>query len=721
MAENDEDLVSQIKVEGGEEALSQVQQFADGSAAAFDKLNNSVNKSASAASSGFNQVGKGAEDAGKKIKTFAGIQLGPTFLRDLNAMQQGFKQFGNSLARTTQAVGRFAGRIALLGGATQAAAVGFVAGAAQIAKAAGSQDDALKKNTQAQIDANNASLSAQTAQINLASSQRQLFQQLQSGKITYQEYNKAIQESNFQYREQQRVALEVERAQQRVKEENDRLQKSLANREAMNKLIDTFGGPLTSSLIAFGNQAQAVKKSFLDSFGPGLASLVDTIGATFSKNAGTIDAFFTRMGAQLQQFVSQNGPAIQLALENIGAAAAAIFEGLIAAGPPLLAFFNNQLVPAFKAIGAFFSGLADQINAVFGTQLTGGFIILIGLLLQFSGGLRLIFALLRTGIPLFTALWKAVQLLTGGWTPLGIAIKVVIALLIYLMTNVDWSSWAATAQAAIASISGFISQLGTTITSVVNAAVAKWTEFVTFMASIPDRIANFAVGVWDAIVAKVQGAVDSVTAIWNSVIGFFTGLPDKFKVIWDSIGNFLVSAFNSAVEKVKTYVRDLAASAMKYLQPIVDLINTITGGTAGFSGGGPVPAFSGGGKVRGPGTETSDSIWARLSNNEFVMRAKAVRKYGVSLMNSINEGRFKVPKFNMGGLNVIGPALPRTNYADGGPVNSTANLRPITLSVLGETFTGLLGPEDVVGRMTKFALARQARSGGRKPEWVGKR
>ena len=43
-----------------------------------------------------------------------------------------------------------------------------------------------------------------------------------------------------------------------------------------------------------------------------------------------------------------------------------------------------------------------------------------------------------------------------------------------------------------------------------------------------------------------------------------------------------------------------------------------------------------GGQVRGPGTSTSDSIPAWLSDGEFVMRAKAVKKYGLPKMHAMN-------------------------------------------------------------------------------------
>jgi hypothetical protein len=51
------------------------------------------------------------------------------------------------------------------------------------------------------------------------------------------------------------------------------------------------------------------------------------------------------------------------------------------------------------------------------------------------------------------------------------------------------------------------------------------------------------------------------------------------------------------------------------------------GGRMGYYGGGDLNAIPGG-AVSGPGTETSDSIPAQLSNNEFVVTADAVRAAG---------------------------------------------------------------------------------------------
>ena len=64
------------------------------------------------------------------------------------------------------------------------------------------------------------------------------------------------------------------------------------------------------------------------------------------------------------------------------------------------------------------------------------------------------------------------------------------------------------------------------------------------------------------------------------------------------------------------------------------------GNLLGFSGGGEVNVakLAGGGHVRGPGTSTSDSIPAMLSNGEYVVNAAATAKHR-PLIEAINSGR----------------------------------------------------------------------------------
>lgn len=57
---------------------------------------------------------------------------------------------------------------------------------------------------------------------------------------------------------------------------------------------------------------------------------------------------------------------------------------------------------------------------------------------------------------------------------------------------------------------------------------------------------------------------------------------------------------------------------------------------AGLIAGQTLASFSTGGHVRGSGTETSDSIPAMLSDNEYVIKAKSVRSLGVDTLDYIN-------------------------------------------------------------------------------------
>lgn len=84
-----------------------------------------------------------------------------------------------------------------------------------------------------------------------------------------------------------------------------------------------------------------------------------------------------------------------------------------------------------------------------------------------------------------------------------------------------------------------------------------------------------------------------------------------------------------------------------------------------------------GGPVWGPGTATSDSVPAWLSNGEYVVNAAAVSKYGMGFMNALNSMR--VPKFASGGA-VSGSNNSGSAVITGGVVE----LGPQTMNRLGK-------------------------------------
>ena len=111
--------------------------------------------------------------------------------------------------------------------------------------------------------------------------------------------------------------------------------------------------------------------------------------------------------------------------------------------------------------------------------------------------------------------------------------------------------------------------------------------------------------------------------------------------------------------------------------------------------------------IDGPGSHTSDSIVARLSRGEFVMRAAAVQQFGAGFMHAINAGIF--PGFAAGGMV---PSPVRMAGSGSMPATSTLNL-----SIDGRSFGGLRGPKSTVDDLTSFAISRQTSQAGNKPSW----
>ncbi|WP_405673280.1 phage tail tape measure protein [Streptomyces sp. NBC_01530] len=60
----------------------------------------------------------------------------------------------------------------------------------------------------------------------------------------------------------------------------------------------------------------------------------------------------------------------------------------------------------------------------------------------------------------------------------------------------------------------------------------------------------------------------------------------------------------------------------------------------GYADGGAIQYMPFGGPVIGPGTGTSDSIPALISNGEYVIKAEAVRKYGIHMFDRLNAQRY---------------------------------------------------------------------------------
>ena len=127
--------------------------------------------------------------------------------------------------------------------------------------------------------------------------------------------------------------------------------------------------------------------------------------------------------------------------------------------------------------------------------------------------------------------------------------------------------------------------------------------------------------------------------IQSSLMGLVQGTMS----LKDAIKNLALTVVNSMAQIAAQQLAMQAVSSMSSWW-----------GAAGSAVGGAVMAASGG-YIRGPGTSTSDSIPAKLSDGEFVVNAAMVRRYGVDFLHSINRGQLR--RFSQGGL-VSAPDLP---------------------------------------------------------------
>lgn len=108
----------------------------------------------------------------------------------------------------------------------------------------------------------------------------------------------------------------------------------------------------------------------------------------------------------------------------------------------------------------------------------------------------------------------------------------------------------------------------------------------------------------------------------------------------------------------------------------------------------PWPGYASGGHIRGPGSSTSDSILARLSDGEFVVRAAAVRHYGPEMLHALNSKR--LPAFATGGEVGFVPHIPDISSAASPAASQAAAGRPVMLSIPGLGDVPLQGDTAIV-------------------------
>lgn len=193
-----------------------------------------------------------------------------------------------------------------------------------------------------------------------------------------------------------------------------------------------------------------------------------------------------------------------------------------------------------------------------------------------------------------------------------------------------------------------------------------------------------------------KNAVESIPQQWQSILtgsgnttlfsnianNAVRNIPQQWLTMFTGLGNTpsFAGTARSMIGKVPTYhstTLNAMGNALDVASNLLSILRSIAGRTwtafiDTISGGG---GHATGGRIYGPGTSTSDSIPAMLSNGEMVLRAAAVKKidalYGRSFLNTLNAVG-SVEKAMQPSAFALNARRKSQAYATGGRV-STAN------------------------------------------------
>jgi len=195
---------------------------------------------------------------------------------------------------------------------------------------------------------------------------------------------------------------------------------------------------------------------------------------------------------------------------------------------------------------------------------------------------------------------------------------------------------------------------------------------------------------------------------------FWPQLLKDLQSSWDTFNANLKANFGQTAQEMFKGMMDWFGSAIDWMiQKASQLGGAVSAGIRGVTGGAPagdpsipaMPRNAAGGMIRGPGSGTSDSILARLSNGEFVMRARAVEHWGPRFMAALNAMQNPFG-YRSGGL------VPR--FAAGGMVSArTADGVTVNLTFAGGGTFALRGDAAIVGGLTREARRAGMLSAGR--------
>ena len=193
---------------------------------------------------------------------------------------------------------------------------------------------------------------------------------------------------------------------------------------------------------------------------------------------------------------------------------------------------------------------------------------------------------------------------------------------------------------------GLITTLTDVVIRLTNEALIPLGEFmvgsfVVILQAVTDMITSLTQGALIPLIETLSGAfvsiLQTVGDIINNVLG--TALEGISKIVlatgeaFEHMGNVIVRAMSAAVNILNVFANIIESVS----DSAVAIVAMATNHSINY-GPGYAHLFADGGRVIGPGTTSSDSIPAFLSNGEYVIKAAAAQQIGYDNLDDLNEG-----------------------------------------------------------------------------------
>ncbi|OCP07989.1 MULTISPECIES: phage tail tape measure protein [unclassified Ensifer] len=226
-------------------------------------------------------------------------------------------------------------------------------------------------------------------------------------------------------------------------------------------------------------------------------------------------------------------------------------------------------------------------------------------------------------------------------------------------------------------------------TTVLGKMEAGWTRFNEFFRSSVNTFSGLFADLWGSFLETPQLAYEAVVNAWGGMDDHFASVVGNVDGYFETLWKNVKSGATEAWQKVRTMFAPGFSSASE----------AITGAVS------QVQKFANGGTISGPGTGTSDSIWAKVSTGEGILTSRAVSHYGSGIVDMLNS--LVMPKNFM--------ATPA--YA---PSRSGQDLGRLSLAIDGRGVGGTVYADSDALRSIKRDFRNRASSArGAVPRWRG--